>query len=1533
MNHQTPTWIRDYLDIPWAERGESRDGASCYGLIRLVHRERLGIALPDLDSFDEGLRGDRWSRVDAPSAIGDIAVFSPGTDNFHVAMAVSDTRMLHVVRESQARVEEFGRAAWKRRLDGWYSFRGAGASLTARAHPFGAATTRLVCPEGTTIAEMVRLSGLRAASTLRVWISGSEVPRAMWGHTRPLRGTHVAMTAIPQGGESGDPARVFAMLAVVAVAIVAPYAAGLTAGSVEAALLSGAVLAGGSLAVNALIPAPSADPISYAIRGARNEMRPYAPIPQVLGDVRMVPPFAARPYTEIVGSDQYLRLLYTFGYGPLEISELKIGETDLADYDGVEYEIHTGSGDDPPSFSLYPSNVFEEALSVALEGGIWQQRTTTVDADEISIDISFLFGLVTFDELGNRSNASVAFQVEYKPEAETSWRSIGNTYGAVETATQMRFMTREPTVTLEGSGQHTTSIDWHSSPAGTWKPKPSYLPTDQYSWVVEGYILVPELGGLNVINLGLDSSGPCDLYFNDQLVLSRYGAGQTAGVSAPDFSDYVQLITPTGWRKFMLRMQAPPGEEGAIALGWKHSQTGDAWQVIPAGSLFSGAAPSLANPDYRYFDTSDFGSIIVVEDRSVTAVRRNVSFAPHGEGPFDVRIQRTTADSIDERVVDAATWTALRSITADAPIQMGGISAVALRIKASDQLQGVVESFNARVRSIVLDYAPDQFGTWLTRASSNPASLYRHVLQGAANKRPIADAKIDIDRLEYFHAKCAGMGLEFNGVFDFRGTVFERLRDIATAGRASAALIDGLYSVVIDEDKTDAGPVQHFTPRNSRDFSGRKVFVDRPHALRVGFLNKDADYQRDERLVLDDGYQIDGLDAFGNGAPTLPEATKLETLEIFGVTSAEEAFKHGRYTLAVSRLRPEVFELTTDVEHLVCNRGDLVMVSHDVPLFGLGFGRIIDVEYSGAAIASITLDEPVPMVVGGAYSLRVRLDDGSSWLEDVDTINGETRVVTFTPPVGVQGVNPQPGDLWMFGEKGIETRDMVVARIDIEPSPGMAARLTLVDHAPEVHLADQGTIPDFDSGINNPPSFDDGPEDPVIESIRSDDYVMARGSDGTLIPRMLVQLETPSSIRPIPVWAQAKIREKPGSASAGGAWTTFGMVPLENFAFFIAPVEEGVTYQIRIRVIDQYGRASGWVDAEHTVIGKVLPPPDVDSFSVFRLGDGTRRYVWDLGVFPPDVAGVRIQYVEGTGGAWDDMSPLHDDLLQGSPQELNRPPAGTYTFGIKMVDTSGNESTNALTVEKTLGPPRRENVAVSEDARLLGWPGTKTDCQVVAGDLEADDAATWDTLSSTYGIATWDDWDRWNVDPASPIVYEHSVIDAGFVFAFEPDVEISTGGSYVVEFKYSEDNVTWTDYEDLAALESKEVIARYVQFRVTVTAGVAPADRIPTITQLVMFLRAKTIEQEIDDLDMTNIVSDYGAQYRVGNGAGQIRVPIDAGRFSVIRSVSVGFNGVGAGYSWEIVDKDVTVGPHIRVYDADGTLANITIDVTVRGLA
>jgi hypothetical protein len=62
-----------------------------------------------------------------------------------------------------------------------------------------------------------------------------------------------------------------------------------------------------------------------------------------------------------------------------------------------------------------------------------------------------------------------------------------------------------------------------------------------------------------------------------------------------------------------------------------------------------------------------------------------------------------------------------------------------------------------------------------------------------------------------------------------------------------------------------------------------------------------------------------------------------------------------------------------------------------------------------------------------------------------------------------------------------------------------------------------------------------------------------------------------------------------------------------------------------------------------------------------------------------DLAGYVVKH--GSGG-WDTMKPLYDGVITTNRFESNELPKGNYTFAVKAVDTSSNESKNATALNQ-----------------------------------------------------------------------------------------------------------------------------------------------------------------------------------------------------------------------------------------------------------
>lgn len=268
---------------------------------------------------------------------------------------------------------------------------------------------------------------------------------------------------------------------------------------------------------------------------------------------------------------------------------------------------------------------------------------------------------------------------------------------------------------------------------------------------------------------------------------------------------------------------------------------------------------------------------------------------------------------------------------------------------------------------------------------------------------------------------------------------------------------NGLYSAVRDLPQTV--PVQMFTPANSWGFSYSRSFLDPPHALRVKFTNPEANDQQDIRMVYADGYSE-------------ANATRFEELDLSMVIDPDAAWRLGRYHLAVIYNRMTQYTLQADIEHMVCERGDLIHVAHDITGWGVAWGRVKAVSGS-----TVTLDGPVTLESGKTYQFRVRKDDLAQAAVNITSAAGFQQVLTLASAI----TGMQPGDLYEVGEVSHGVAPLIVRAV--EPGPDFTATLTCVDAAPAVLTADSGTPPTFVSSITG--TMWCAPPDPPVVTIRA----------------------------------------------------------------------------------------------------------------------------------------------------------------------------------------------------------------------------------------------------------------------------------------------------------------------------------------------------------------------------------------------------------------------------------------------------------------
>lgn len=711
---------------------------------------------------------------------------------------------------------------------------------------------------------------------------------------------------------------------------------------------------------------------------------------------------------------------------------------------------------------------------------------------------------------------------------------------------------------------------------------------------------------------------------------------------------------------------------------------------------------------------------LVASDKTTSSVVRSGRFKVTGasDGRYYIRIKRLTTDG-PSYVIDDAYWTALRSIRAGNPINMPGMCVIALRLKATNQLNGVPDIINCLASAYHQVYDADT-ETWSYQLTRNPAWQATDVLRRRGAVTICDDARINLDDFLAFAAANdaqAPNAQEKRWTSDVvleGGSVMSAAQLLCASGRSALTIgTDGRYTVARDVEQTV--PVAHISPRNSWGYRGSKAFIDLPHALRVSYINPNASDQQDEIIVYRDDYNEDG-----SGGKTA--ASRFDTLDLPTCRSASLAWREGRYHLAVLELRPEEHRVNQDIESLACTKGSFVRFSYDAISIGLGSGRIAELVTSGSNITGLVLDFEVEMPNNIlTYAVRVRHADGSSSVHALDYDAGPTDTITLATPTPIAD-GPAVGDLALFGESGLETAPMLVKHI--RRFDNLNAQLTLVDAQPGVWTADTGEIPDFQSYINRATLIPETerPTRPIL-NVRSDEVVMLRLGDGTLIERVELRLDPYTSLTVAGVTWEAQFK----NADANGEdWEPVGSERIDS-VLYISDIPSGDVIHIRARVISASGVPSDWEYVfDHEVVGKTTPPDAPTGFAVEATLDGGKAS-WTPST-AVDITGYELRY---GGASWEAATVLGFVFGKDTKQVFHTISiAGGETFRIKALDAAGLYST-----EVTAAATGRTNAT---GGVITDWRGLPTNASAGVAIVRSVAAPLSSSSSSSISVAAHD---------------------------------------------------------------------------------------------------------------------------------------------------------------------------------------------------
>jgi len=416
-------------------------------------------------------------------------------------------------------------------------------------------------------------------------------------------------------------------------------------------------------------------------------------------------------------------------------------------------------------------------------------------------------------------------------------------------------------------------------------------------------------------------------------------------------------------------------------------------------------------------------------------------------GQYECRMRRLTADSVDAQRISDISWSQLRTYQPDTA-NYEKQRRVAVRIKASGQLQGTIEQFNALATSQCLTW---NGSAWVVASTSNPAWLYLAFARGGTRDTrrawgcSLIDARINLTNLIEFGAWCDAKTLKFDAIIDQKMNCLDVLNAIARCGRGSTSLASGKYGVVFDAPSQPV--VQMFGLGNikSGTFSVKWISEKLGDEVVLNFWNKDKDWQQDTVRA-----RVPGVTS-----PTNPV-----TIELFGCVTADQAGREVNLVAAAQYYRRRFVTFETDFEGQVVTRGDVVALSH----YLFEAGSINSWGYSGRLISGTTtqllLDRTVTMSASVTNYVGVRFPDGTVHCVPVTYAGGAVSTITLATALpsspDSDSLNSPIDYIWLFGLNATAGAKKFKVH-ECSPISATDVRVVLVDENPAYYTQESGT--------------------------------------------------------------------------------------------------------------------------------------------------------------------------------------------------------------------------------------------------------------------------------------------------------------------------------------------------------------------------------------------------------------------------------------------------------------------------------------------
>ncbi|WP_444310724.1 TipJ family phage tail tip protein [Megasphaera sp.] len=367
---------------------------------------------------------------------------------------------------------------------------------------------------------------------------------------------------------------------------------------------------------------------------------------------------------------------------------------------------------------------------------------------------------------------------------------------------------------------------------------------------------------------------------------------------------------------------------------------------------------------------------------------------------------------------------------------------------------------------------------------------------------------------------------------------------------------------------------------------------DRAHSLQVTYNDTQNDFKNTEFFIRSDAY----ASAEANGQDNTAQ------LSLFGVSSRTQAYREAVYALATNERQLQTIQFSADINAIVCEYGDIIGVSHSVARIGLASGRIVAVDGN-----TITLDKDVTLDASESYGVKIQLSANDHIISrDIKAVAGTSNKVTVTTPFDADNT-PAVYDTYALGVVDKIVQPFRITKVEKDSDEKVS--LTCVQYDEAIYDVDYSRYPVIDYTA----------QDPLRAPVNLTLVEQAqRNYAGVKIDNIVASWQMPGNSR----YESFRVYY----SVDGVSWTSCGSTT--DMQMTIGNVDPTKRYQVRVSAVLD-GVESAYVLTTISLTGNIQPavePENIVAYTRFRkLLDGTDRY--DIAVsWGPDGLIGRVYY-------------------------------------------------------------------------------------------------------------------------------------------------------------------------------------------------------------------------------------------------------------------------------------------------------------------